>query len=159
MTAPNPTESPTQESSTQLDSKPAQTGSADASFSATETVELESNYVLPVAIVAITVPLGFFLNLWVGLVVGAFGIFLAVQASRIRLIFTPIALDVYKGETPFRSFPYAEWENWEIFWSPVPILFYFKEVNSIHFIPILYNPTALRQCLEVHQLPTQGSED
>ncbi|MEM9246374.1 MAG: DUF3119 family protein [Cyanobacteria bacterium P01_F01_bin.153] len=124
-----------------------------------ETVELESNYVLPVAIVVIAIPLGFFLNLWAGLVVGAFGIFLAVQASRIRLIFTPTALDVYKGETPFRSFPYAEWENWEIFWSPVPILFYFKEVNSIHFIPILYNPTALRQCLEVHQLPTQGSED
>ncbi|MGD1851178.1 MAG: DUF3119 family protein [Cyanophyceae cyanobacterium] len=132
---------------------------AAAPFSATETVELESNYLLPVAIVAIAAPIGLFLNLWVGLVVGAFGLFLAVQASRIRLIFTSTALDVYTGEKPIRSFPYAEWENWEIFWSPVPILFYFKEVNSIHFIPILYNPTALRQCLAVHQLPTQHPED
>ncbi|MEM9770741.1 MAG: DUF3119 family protein [Cyanobacteria bacterium P01_D01_bin.73] len=158
MTAPNPTESPTKpadDSSSNSSTEPT----SSPSISATETVELDSNFVLSLAIVAIGAAVGFFLNLWAGLVVGLFGVFLVVQTVRIRLIFTPTALDVYKGETPFRSFPYDEWENWDIFWSPVPILFYFKEVNSIHFIPILYNPTALRKCLEVHQLPTQRSGD
>ncbi len=91
-----------------------------------------------------------FVQLWVAAVLGLFGVFLLVQALTLTLRFTENSLDIYRGEKLIRHFPYAEWEHWEIFWSPVPILFYFREVNSIHFLPILFSPTQLRTCLETH---------
>lgn len=89
-------------------------------------------------------------QLWLGAVVGVFGLFLLVQALTLTLRFTDIALDIYRRDTLIRSFPYAEWQHWEIFWQPVPVLFYFREVNSIHFLPILFGPRELRSCLETH---------
>ncbi|HBB34665.1 MAG TPA: DUF3119 domain-containing protein, partial [Cyanobacteria bacterium UBA9273] len=38
--------------------------------------------------------------------------------------------------------------NWRIFWPQLPILFYFKEIKSIHFLPILFDPKQLNTCLE-----------
>jgi hypothetical protein len=48
----------------------------------------------------------------------------------------------------------------EIFWSPVPILFYFREVNSIHFLPMLFQSAALRTQLETRlpQLAANGQQ-
>ncbi len=60
------------------------------------------------------------------------------------------ALDIYRSEQLIRQFPYADWQNWRIFWHRVPILFYFKEVKSIHFLPILFDPKMLETCLERH---------
>ncbi|WP_390883386.1 DUF3119 family protein [Kovacikia minuta] len=62
--------------------------------------------------------------------------------------FTETDFDIYRGEKLIRRFPYRDWQNWRIFWSPVPILFYFREVKSIHFLPILFDPKTLRLCLE-----------
>lgn len=90
-------------------------------------------------------------------VVFVFGLFLLYQTTTLRLVFTDSDLDIYRGETRIRQFPYAEWEIWDIFWSPVPILFYFREVNSIHFLPILFNPEELRSQLTQH-LPTKADE-
>jgi Protein of unknown function (DUF3119) len=110
-------------------------------------IELQPRYTLPIAIaigagfIAIVQP-------WIGLGVGIFGIFLSIQTVLIRLKFTAIALEVYRSNNLIRSFPYREWENWEIFWPPVPILFYFKEVNSIHFLPIIFDAKMLQTCLE-----------
>jgi hypothetical protein len=75
---------------------------------------------------------------------------LLVQTLILTLRFTDSALEVYRGKTLIRHFPYAEWQHWEIFWQPVPILFYFREVNSIHFLPIIFSPSELRVCLETH---------
>ena len=122
------------------------------------TVELEPNFVLPTGLAAIAVLLlGW--KLWAGLIVAVFALFLMVQAATLRLIFTPTALDIYRGETQIRAFPYHEWENWDIFWGYTPILFFFREVNSIHFLPILFDPVMLRNCLEARQLPTRRSWD
>jgi len=98
---------------------------------------------------AVAIPL-IFLQVWLAAVVGVFGLFLLVQALTLTLQFTEEALDIYRGDTLIRHFPYGEWEHWEIFWSPVPILFYFREVNSIHFLPIIFSPEQLRNCLEAH---------
>lgn len=116
--------------------------------------DLPSSYRIPLAVVGLAVPLAF-LNLWLGGIVGIFGVFLLVQAIILTLRFTNTALDIYRGDTLIRTFPYAEWQHWEIFWGPVPILFYFREVNSIHFLPILFGPTELRACLETH-CPSAG---
>jgi len=83
-------------------------------------------------------------------IVFVFGLFLLYQAATLRLVFTETDLDIYRGDDRIRRFPYAEWQIWDIFWSPVPVLFYFREVNSIHFLPILFSPEMLRSQLEQH---------
>jgi Protein of unknown function (DUF3119) len=111
------------------------------------TVELAPSYVLPIAVVVAAIPL-LKVQVWVSGAIALFGIFLLIQAATLRLRFTETALDIYRGSTLIRQFPYADWQNWAIFWSPLPILFYFKEVKSIHFLPMLFDPKSLRVCLE-----------
>ncbi|AOW99821.1 glycerol dehydrogenase [Moorena producens PAL-8-15-08-1] len=121
--------------------------SADYSPKSTSTVELPPSYTLPIVLIvaAVTIVL---IQPWVSLAIALLGFFLLFQAVTIRLQFTETALDIYRSETLIRRFPYQEWQNWEIFWTSVPILFYFSEVKSIHFLPILFDPKLLRTCLE-----------
>jgi hypothetical protein len=120
-----------------------------AAFSpaSTQTVELKPSYTLPVVLTLASLPL-LLVQPWFSLAIALFGLFLLLQAATIRLKFTEVALDVYRSETLIRSFPYQDWQNWQIFWQPVPILFYFKEVKSIHFLPILFDSKMLQTCLE-----------
>jgi hypothetical protein len=113
----------------------------------TETVQLAPSYAIPIALTVAAIPL-FLLNAWVGGAIALFALFLLIQTATLRLWFTDTALDIYRGETMLRRFPYTDWQNWQIFWFNVPILFYFKEVKSIHFLPILFDPKMLRTCLE-----------
>ncbi len=111
--------------------------------------DLAPSYRIPLALVGFAIAL-MFVQVWLGAVVGLFGVFLLIQTLTLTLRFTETALDIYRGDKLIRRFPYGEWEYWEIFWSPVPILFYFREVNSIHFLPIIFSPEQLRNCLEQH---------
>jgi hypothetical protein len=111
------------------------------------TIELPPNYVLAVALIGLALLIAF-VQVWVGLAIGLFGLFLLIQTALIRLKFSETALEVYRGSTQIRQFPYQDWQNWQIFWAGLPILFYFREVNSIHFLPILFDPKLLRECLE-----------
>lgn len=113
----------------------------------TQTVQLAPSYTLPIVLVVAAIPV-LLVQPWLSLVLAVFGLFLLLQAATIRLQFTETALDVYRSETLIRRFPYQDWQNWQIFWKPVPILFYFKEVKSIHFLPILFDPKMLEACLE-----------
>jgi Protein of unknown function (DUF3119) len=118
-------------------------------------VELAPNYTIPIVLIAAALPVAA-LQLWVGVAIGIFGLFLAIQTTIIKLEFTTTALNVYRSNTVIRTFPYSEWENWQIFWQPVPILFYFKEVNSIHFLPIIFDARMLRTCLEYYYPRVEG---
>ena len=113
----------------------------------TNTIELEPSYAIPIVLVLVAVPL-LFVQKWVSLPLSVFGLFLMYQAATIRLQFTPTDLDIYRSQNLIRQFPYREWQNWRIFWSAVPILFYFKEINSIHFLPVLFDRKMLQTCLE-----------
>lgn len=119
-----------------------------ASSVSTQTVELKPSYNLPIALVFGAIPLLLIKLWWASLAIAVFGLFLLFQAVTLRLHFTETDLDIYRAESLLRRFPYQNWQNWRIFWFPVPILFYFKEVNSIHFLPILFDPKTLRACLE-----------
>lgn len=121
--------------------------STASSTTSTPTVELSPSYILPLGFIFAALPL-LILQKWVALPIELFGWFLFVQAVTLRLQFTETALDIYRSERRIRNFPYQEWQNWRIFWTPVPILFYFKEVNSIHFLPILFDPKMLETCLQ-----------
>ncbi|MDZ8064444.1 MAG: DUF3119 family protein [Nostoc sp. DedQUE08] len=113
----------------------------------TSTVELKPSYNIPIVLVIAAIPL-LLVQPWVGSVLTLFGLFLMFQALTLRLQFTATDLDIYRGEKLIRRFPYQEWQNWRIFWNRVPILFYFKEIKSIHFLPILFDPNTLKTCLE-----------
>jgi hypothetical protein len=110
-------------------------------------IQLEPSYTLPLVLVFAAIPV-LLLSAWVGGAIALFGLFLMFQAVTLRLEFTETALDIYRGENLIRRFPYQEWQNWQIFWTALPILFYFKEVKSIHFLPILFDPKMLQTCLE-----------
>jgi hypothetical protein len=112
-------------------------------------LELEPSYTIPLILTLTAIPIAV-IQLWVGIAIGIFGLFLTIQTAIIKLKFTTTALEVYRGSKLIRTFPYQEWETWAIFWQPVPILFYFKEVNSIHFLPIIFDPQMLRTCLEYY---------
>jgi hypothetical protein len=109
-------------------------------------------------LVGISLPL-LWLQPILGLVLSVFGLFLLLQTITIRLRFTPKDLEVYRSGNLIRSFPYEEWENWRIFWNPIPILFYFKEVKSIHFLPIIFDVNSLKSCLEKYNCPSDRSVD
>ena len=113
----------------------------------TSTVELKPSYNIPIVLVIAAIPL-LLVQPWIGLIFTLFGLFLMFQALTLRLQFTVTDLDIYRGEKLLRRFPYQEWQNWRIFWNKVPILFYFKEIKSIHFLPILFDPNTLKTCLE-----------
>ncbi|MDJ0517955.1 MAG: DUF3119 family protein [Trichodesmium sp. MO_231.B1] len=114
---------------------------------AKQTIELAPSYKIPLVLIIAALPLAF-VEKWVSIAIALLGLFLLVQTLTIRLKFTDTALEVYRLEKLLRNFPYQDWLNWEIFWSPVPILFYFREVKSIHFLPIIFDPKMLQTCLE-----------
>ena len=121
---------------------------------------LKPDYRLSAALLVLSVPLLFW-QMGVGIPIALFALFLGIQTALIRLTFTETTLEVYRGTTLIRSFPYADWLNWEIYLPDLPVLFYFREVKSIHFLPMLFHPGELRHCLEqyVHKgsLPTQST--
>lgn len=109
--------------------------------------ELQPSFTLPLFLIIGAIPLVLWQK-WLGGAIALFGLFLLIQALTIRLQFSETALDVYRSGKLIRRFPYTDWLNWRIFWQPVPILFYFREVKSIHFLPVLFDPKALAACLE-----------
>ena len=113
----------------------------------TSTVELKPSYNIPVVLVLVAIPV-LLIQPWLGCILTLLGLFFMLQAVTLRFQFTATDFDLYRGEKLIRRFPYQEWQNWRIFWNQVPILFYFKEVNSIHFLPILFDPKTLKSCLE-----------
>jgi Protein of unknown function (DUF3119) len=127
-------------------SSPPENASANT-FPNTSTVELKPSYNIPIVLVFAGICLLLALP-WLGGAIAVFGLFLMFQAVSLRLQFTAMDLDIYRGEKLIRRFPYQEWQNWRIYWNRVPILFYFKEVKSIHFLPIIFDPNTLKTCLE-----------
>jgi hypothetical protein len=85
---------------------------------------------------------------WLALATGLMGLFLLLQAALLRLRFTPEALLVARRDTVIRRFPYEAWIGWRVWWPALPVLFYFREENSIHLLPMLFDATALREQLE-----------
>jgi hypothetical protein len=120
---------------------------AQLSTNPRKTVELSPSYTIPLVLIFGSIPL-LLLNVWLGLAISLFGLFLLFQTVTLRLSFTETALDIYRSKNLIRRFPYSEWQNWRIFWPSFPVLLYFKEIKSIHFLPILFDPQSLKNCLE-----------
>ena len=122
---------------------------ATLSSDSSSTNSLNPDYRLSLAVLVIGIAV-VSVQIWAGLVLALLGLFLVVQTMIIRLTFTETELQVCRGTTILRQFPYAEWQTWTIFWAPVPIMFYFREVKSIHFLPMLFSPAELTSQLNQH---------
>lgn len=120
---------------------------AETATGVEEVIELKPSFVIPIVLVVVAIALLPFFKIG-AVVVGLLGLFLMIQTLRIKLQFTTEVLNVFNGRTIIRSFPYEEWLNWRIYWTKFPILFYFREVNSIHFLPIIFDSKTLLTCLE-----------
>ncbi|XP_073140669.1 uncharacterized protein [Henckelia pumila] len=94
-------------------------------------------------------------NLAAAAPLGLLGLFLLVQATRVRFVFDEESLEVKvgdqleeSGENAFvggkNSWKYTTFVNWELWWPSFPILVYFKETQTkpegqIHFFPVIFN--------------------
>ena len=116
---------------------------------------------LVVALGAALLPLPLPLHPWPTLVVALFGVFLLIQTASLRLEFEQRALIVWQNGRELRRFPYDQWLAWRLFAPWLPGLFYFREIQSIHFLPILFSPGELREQLElrVGALEVPSSDD
>jgi hypothetical protein len=88
-----------------------------------------------------------------GLVLAIFSIFLYIQTAILQLTFSVDALLVTRKSwgapaVELKRFPYKAWQYWQIFWPRFPVLFYFREINSIHFLPMLFNADQLQSELK-----------
>ena len=113
-------------------------------------VTLKPDVRLPLLVVALglaLLPLP--LSPWPTLVVALFGLFLLIQSASLRLEFKEDALIVWQNSRELRRFPYDQWLSWRLFAPWLPGLFYFRETQSIHFLPILFSPKELREQLEL----------
>ncbi|KKZ14648.1 MAG: hypothetical protein TH68_04350 [Candidatus Synechococcus spongiarum 142] len=112
-----------------------------------KTVVLAPGLGLPLAILLLG-SLLCLVNLAVGGAMALLGLILLFQSVRLRLVFAPDALELHNGAAVLRRFPYKNWRSWSLFWKPLPILLYFREVNGIHFVPVIVDGQGLRQQLE-----------
>ena len=113
-------------------------------------VTLKPDVRLPLLVVvlgAVLLPLP--LHPWPTLVVVLFGVFLLIQSASLRLEFEERALIVWQNGRELRRFPYDQWLSWRLFAPWLPGLLYFRETQSIHFLPILFSPKELREQLDL----------
>ena len=89
------------------------------------------------------------LHPWPTLINSLIALALVVQSYSLRLEFEERALIVWRGSQELRRFPYEQWLTWRLFGAWLPGLFYFRETQSIHFLPILFSPKQLREQLEL----------
>ena len=95
------------------------------------------------------------LSPWPTVVVVLFGVFLLIQTASLKLEFEERALIVWQNGRELRRFPYDQWLTWRLFAPWLPGLFYFRETQSIHFLPILFSPKQLREQLELRVGPLE----
>ncbi len=124
-----------------------------------DTVTLQPRPWVPLGVMALALPAGLSPFGWrAALPPLLFGLFLLSQAALLRLCFTADALVVQRAGHEIRRFPYGDWQAWRLFWGPVPVLFWFREVRSIHLLPMLFEARGLQEQLE-RRLPHLSRAD
>eukprot|EP00879_Flechtneria_rotunda_P030163 GHRR01032760.1.p1 GENE.GHRR01032760.1~~GHRR01032760.1.p1 ORF type:complete len:164 (+),score=44.61 GHRR01032760.1:626-1117(+) len=106
-------------------------------------------------------------------ITGVLGVFLGIQATRVKFLFEPNALEVVvagkeeqQTENAFvggrNKWTYDTFVNWELWWPNFPILVYFKETQTkpegqIHFFPVIFNGKQLYDAMVERCGPSQNS--
>ena len=120
-----------------------------------DTVIPEPSYAIPAVLLGTSIASHtLFSNDILAGITGLLAAFLTIQASRVRFIFEPDALEVVIGEKQEKTenafvggenrWRYDTFVNWEFWWPSFPVLVYFKETQTkpegqIHFFPLIFN--------------------
>jgi hypothetical protein len=138
----------------------------------TGTVIPSPSYNLPLGLFAISGVSIAAENTTLAVITGILGVFLTIQASRIKFVFGETGLEVAIGEKKesvdnafvggANVWSYDKFINWELWWPGFPILTYFKETQTkpegqIHFFPIIMNGKELYDVMSERCGPTKTS--
>jgi len=147
-------------------------GKKKAAAPKVETIVPEPSYTLPAALAGITALSAVSSAKIPAAIAGVLGVFLAIQASRVKFRFEADALEVVIGEKEDKSdnkfvggenrWKYDTFTNWEFWWPNFPVLVYFKETQTkpegqIHFFPIIFNGKQLYDVMSERCGNTQNS--
>ena len=110
-----------------------------------EPVTISPSFQLPVILIVLSFML-LFLNIgyWPTIVFASFSFFLLLQSLTLRIKITNEDFVVLQLGKEIRTFPFKNWISWKFFFPSIPGIFYFREKSSPHLIPILFNPTQLK---------------
>ncbi|GLC50312.1 hypothetical protein PLESTB_000365300 [Pleodorina starrii] len=109
-------------------------------------------------------------NYVLGGFLGFLGVFLAIQATRIRFAFDDEAMEVLRAGKESDNvivggrnrWEYSSFINWEMWWPGFPVLVYFKENKTkpegqVHFFPIIFNGKQLYDVMVERCGPSKNS--
>ena len=111
-----------------------------------DSVIISPSFQLPIILIVLSFML-LFLNIGIlpTIVSASFSFFLLLQAFTLRINITKEDFVVLQLGKEIRRFPFKNWIAWKLFLPDLPGIFYFRETNSPHLLPILFNPKQLKE--------------
>ena len=111
-----------------------------------DSVTISPSFQLPIILIVLSFML-LFLNIGIlpTIVSASFSLFLLLQAFTLRINITKEDFVVLQLGKEIRRFPFKNWIAWKLFLPDLPGIFYFRETNSPHLLPILFNPKQLKE--------------
>ncbi|KXZ56286.1 hypothetical protein GPECTOR_1g250 [Gonium pectorale] len=135
-----------------------------------ETLAPEPSFNLQLGLLALSGLSVYENNYALGGFLGLLGVFLTIQATRIRFTFDDEALEVLRAGKESDNvivggrnrWEYSSFINWEFWWPGFPVLVYFKENKTkpegqVHFFPIIFNGKQLYEAMVERCGPSKGS--
>ena len=110
-----------------------------------DSVTIAPSFQLPLILIFLSFMLLFLkIGIWPTIISASFSFFLLLQAFTLRIKITNEDFVVLQLGKEIRTFPFKNWISWKFFFPSIPGIFYFREKSSPHLIPILFNPTQLK---------------
>ena len=111
-----------------------------------DSVTISPSFQLPIILIVLSFTLLFLnIGIWPTIVSASFSFFLLLQAFTLRINITKEDFVVLQLGKEIRRFPFKNWIAWKLFLPDLPGIFYFRETNSPHLLPILFNPKQLKE--------------
>ena len=111
-----------------------------------DSVTISPSFQLPIILIVLSFMLLFLnIGIWPTIVSSSFSFFLLLQAFTLRINITKEDFVVLQLGKEIRRFPFKNWIAWKLFLPDLPGIFYFRETNSPHLLPILFNPKQLKE--------------
>ena len=111
-----------------------------------DSVTISPSFQLPIILIILSFMLLFLnIGIWPTIVSASFSFFLLLQAFTLRINITKEDFVVLQLGKEIRRFPFKNWIAWKLFLPDLPGIFYFRETNSPHLLPILFNPKQLKE--------------
>ncbi|KAG2450499.1 hypothetical protein HYH02_005000 [Chlamydomonas schloesseri] len=135
-----------------------------------ETLAPEPSFNLQLGLLGLAGVSGYAENYGLAGFLGLLGVFLTIQATRIRFVFDDTGLEVLRAGKESENvivggrnrWEYSSFINWEFWFPGFPVLVYFKENQTnpegqVHFFPIIFNGKQLYEAMVERCGPSKTS--